>query len=99
MKTIRVDVVHALPGRQRVITVRLAQGATAGDAVAASGLGAGYRALGRFGRKIDPCTKLGNGDRVELLRPLRIDPNEARRQRARRLGRGTGHTAKQRGTS
>jgi hypothetical protein len=29
---------------------------------------------------------LQDGDRVELLRPLAADPNEARRRRARRRG-------------
>jgi putative ubiquitin-RnfH superfamily antitoxin RatB of RatAB toxin-antitoxin module len=28
---------------------------------------------------------LGDGDRVEIYRPLRMDPNEARRLRAKQL--------------
>jgi hypothetical protein len=81
---LRVEVVWALPGRQRVVRVELDQGATAADAVTASGLGARPAALGRHGKRIEPGTLLEEGDRVELLRPLAADPREARRRRARR---------------
>ena len=81
---LRVDVVWALPGRQRVIRVELEPGATAADAVAAAGIGERFSALGRQGEKIGPRTVLRDGDRVELLRPLAIDPKEARKRRARR---------------
>ena len=81
---LRVDVVWALPGHQRVIRVELEQGATAADAVAASGIGERFSALGRYGEKIGPRTVLRDGDRVELLRPLAVEPMEARRRRARR---------------
>lgn len=81
---LRVEVVHALPGSQRVVSVELAPGATARDAVRASGLEALPAALGRFGKRIEPGTVLRDGDRVELLRPLLADPKEARRRRARR---------------
>ena len=83
MKTIRVEVVLALPDRQQVVTVELAQGATAQDAVAASGLPLPGHALGRFGRRIDLATVLRGGDRVEILRTLGAEPWEARRRRAR----------------
>lgn len=62
-------------------------GATVADAVAASGLAldgvAGYAV---FGVRADAHTRLHEGDRVELLRPLRIDPKEARRRRAQGQG-------------
>jgi hypothetical protein len=69
------------------VALELEEGATAHDAVRASGLAVQYAALGRFGRKIGPTTPLREGDRVELLRPLAQDPKEARRQRARRRAR------------
>ncbi|HXR58039.1 MAG TPA: RnfH family protein [Burkholderiales bacterium] len=81
---LRVEVVWALPGRQRVVRVELDEGATAAEAVAAAGLGASPAALGRHGERIEPGTVLEQGDRVELLRPLAADPKEARRRRARR---------------
>jgi putative ubiquitin-RnfH superfamily antitoxin RatB of RatAB toxin-antitoxin module len=35
-----------------------------------------------FGQLCDASTRLHEGDRVELLRPLQLDPKEARRRRA-----------------
>ena len=84
MAKLKVEVVYALPGRQQAVTLELEQGASAFDAVRASGIGAPYAGLAIYGRKIAPATKLRDGDRVELLRPLAADPNEARRKRARR---------------
>jgi putative ubiquitin-RnfH superfamily antitoxin RatB of RatAB toxin-antitoxin module len=45
------------------------------DELAASG------ALGLWGRKTTPGHTLRDGDRVELYRPLRVDPKVARRER------------------
>ena len=81
---LRVEVVWALAESQRVVTVELVPGATARDAIRASGVDAQYAALGMFGKRIAPETVLKDGDRVELLRPLAADPKEARRRRARR---------------
>ncbi|MDR2173817.1 MAG: RnfH family protein [Burkholderiales bacterium] len=36
-----------------------------------------------FGQPAEPETPLHDGDRVELLQPLRCDPKESRRRRAR----------------
>lgn len=38
--------------------------------------------LGNFGLKIQPDTILQAGDRVEIYRPLKINPKEIRRNRA-----------------
>ena len=86
----RVEVVYALADVQDVIVLELREGAVARDAVAMSGmltrhgLAAARLQLGIFGRKIPPECVLHEGDRVEILRPLAIDPGEARRRRARR---------------
>ena len=80
----RVEVVLALPGEARVATVELAPGATAGDAVAAAGFPATEN-IGVFGKRVRPDQKLSDGDRVEVYRPLAMDPKEARRRRARKL--------------
>ena len=42
-----------------------------------------------WGRKLTPQHVLQNGDRVELLRPLKVDPKVARRERFTRQGAGT----------
>ena len=54
--------------------------------------------LGLWGRLCAPAETLCDGDRPELLRPLLIDPMEARRQRLRRDGlRKTARRASPRG--
>ena len=70
--------------------LELAEGATAREAVAASGMPARHGLdaerlkLGIAGRRVSPEQRLRDGDRVEILRPLAADPNEARRVRASR---------------
>ena len=87
--SIAVTVVHAGPDRVWRIVVDLPAGACAADAVRASGLAAvlGERflstvPLGIFGAVCTPETILRPGDRVEIYRPLPVDPKQARRQRA-----------------
>jgi hypothetical protein len=90
MAELRVEVVAALAHEQKVIVLHLPAGACAGDAVAASGLGSGRCRLGVGGREVTSAEPLHDGDRVEILRPLVLDPKEARRQRARRSARQAG---------
>jgi len=73
-------------------TLELPAPATALDAIRASGLferhpelGLGEPLIGIWGRACAPETLLADGDRVEVYRPLTMDPNEARRLRARKL--------------
>ena len=83
-----VTVVWATPAVQDIVPLALPAGATAGDAVARSGLVDRYRIdlsttrLGIGGRRVREDTVLANGDRVEICRPLVADPKEARRARA-----------------
>lgn len=74
------------------VEVALPAPATVFDAVRASGvlerypeLSIGEPSVGIWGRACPIDTVLADGDRVELYRPLTMDPNEARRLRARRL--------------
>lgn len=86
---IRVSVVHAEPDRVFSVNLELPPGATVADAIVQSGI---RRArpeveicddrLGIFARKAGLQTALRDGDRVEIYRPLKIDPKEARRRRA-----------------
>ena len=71
-----------------VRSVAVATGATVADAIAASGLLAAYPSLdlertkvGIFARKVALTTTLKEGDRIEIYRPLSIDPLEARHAR------------------
>jgi len=80
------------------VVLQLAPGATAAQALAASGLaarhpalvaaGEGALAFGIGGRAVAPDTPMQPGDRLDLCRPLKVDPKEARRQRYRAQGEG-----------
>jgi len=79
-------------GRAFETMLELSAPATALDAIRASGLferhpelGLGEPLIGIWGRACAPETVLADGDRVEIYRPLTMDPNEARRLRARNL--------------
>lgn len=63
-------------------TLALPEGATVGEALALAGwdLPAGL-SVGIRGRLSPPQAALRDRDRVELYRPLAVDPKEARRQR------------------
>jgi putative ubiquitin-RnfH superfamily antitoxin RatB of RatAB toxin-antitoxin module len=81
----RIEVVHAHPGAAEIVAIRLPDGATVGDALAATGLTG--NPVGIFGKRVTMDTRLADGDRVEIYRPLKLDPKEARRKRASRNGR------------
>jgi putative ubiquitin-RnfH superfamily antitoxin RatB of RatAB toxin-antitoxin module len=88
-ETLSATVVYAMPERQLVLPVLVPAGSTLRDAVVASGLltqepslDAGRLDLGVFNRPRPADTLLRAGDRVEVYRPLTIDPKEARRVRA-----------------
>lgn len=81
-----VEVVCAMPDRQRIATVTVAPGTTAREAVRLSGLAADFPeldiarcALGIWGEEVADDQPIAAGDRVEVYRPLQIDPREARR--------------------
>lgn len=80
----KVEVVDARPEGARVASVSLPAGATLRDAVAASNLLEDLRgcAFGIFGKRAELTQPLAEGDRVEIYRPLAMDPKEARRRRA-----------------
>jgi len=81
-----VEVVLARADAQRVVRIRVPVGTTAGEAVRRSGLLAASEAVraevGIYGRRVEPDTPLCPGDRVEIYRPLKADPKQARRRRA-----------------
>lgn len=56
-------------------------------------------AVGIWGRKVSPLQWVRDRDRVEIYRPLKVDPKVARRERFVRQGtRGAGLFAKRRAT-
>ncbi len=91
---IEVSVACSLAPRQvQTVPLRLPPGSTALQALKASGLaehlGAGLLdqlGLALWGRACEPGTVLRDQDRLELLRPLVVDPKESRRERYKRDG-------------
>jgi len=87
--TINVEVVYALPARQALLRVRLAEGATVEDAIRASGVLEAFpeidltrNKVGIFSKLVKLDEKVRDRDRVEIYRPLIADPKEVRRKRA-----------------
>lgn len=88
---IRVEVALGLPSRQAIVAVELEAGESVARAVAASGLLERFPEVDHtdlvfavFGHRVPADALLVEGDRVEILRPLQVDPKEARRLRARK---------------
>ena len=87
---INVEVVFAEPDKQRLIELEVEEGATVGQVIAVSGIASRFRnvdlealPVGIWGTVVDRDATVRDGDRVELYRPLEMDPREARRLRAR----------------
>jgi hypothetical protein len=92
-KAIVVEVACAMPDRQILLRLPVPAGTTMSEAVRISGIlqqcpeiDAETATLGIFSRieKAPARRVLQEGDRVEIYRPLLIDPMEARRARAAR---------------
>ncbi len=85
-----VEVAWAEPGRQFLRRVELPSGATVGDAIRASGverecgIDVTGLAAGIWSKPVARDALVSEGDRVEIYRPLLIDPKQARRLRAER---------------
>ena len=104
-ESLRIEVVFALPDRQELVKVTVEKGATVEDAIACSSLGASFPdwnlktcAVGIWGRPVVREQALQEGDRVELYRPLKLDPREARRTLAaqgRSMGKFHGNRRRQ----
>lgn len=87
--TIRVEVVYASSERAWRVSLQLPEGTTALQAFEASGVrermpesSIGVPDLGVFAHPVERERVLRDGDRVEVYRPLLIDPKDARRKRA-----------------
>lgn len=88
---LQVEVVYCpQPGVCDRLSLSLPAGATVADALRASGLAQrhglpdeGLR-LGIWCKGRDPASELRDRDRVEVYRPLTVDPKEARRLRYKR---------------
>lgn len=94
MAMINVEVAYALPDVQKIIPLKVEEGCTAYEAVIRSRIVDIFpeidpesAPMGIFAKAIrDPKTEvLKEGQRVEIYRPLVIDPKQARANRAAKL--------------
>ena len=86
---IQVEVAYAEPERQFLQRLDVAAGTTVGQALSLCDLARQFPALrlddaavGIWGHPAPRDRVLADGDRVEVYRPLAMDPREARRQLA-----------------
>lgn len=90
---ITVTVVYSpAPRVLHALTLALPAGACVSDALAACASDARFAAalvdaqVGVWGKKASLNHKLSDQDRVEIYRPLRVDPKVARRERFKKQG-------------
>lgn len=90
---LNVEVAYARPERQKIVAVQVPDGTTVAEAVRLSGITELFPEIdpdtidmGVFGKvvKNPGAQALREGDRVELYRPLLIDPKQARLNRAKK---------------
>jgi uncharacterized protein len=86
---IEVEVAFAMPERQYLVSLQLAAGVSVAEAIAAARpqlpdhLPELEGNTGIFSKMVSLETKLSPGDRVEIYRPLLLDPMDQRRARAK----------------
>lgn len=81
----RIEVAYALPDEQFLFEQDVEEGCTIEQALKTSKLLEEFPDLnvdkvGIFGRLMPADTPLREGDRIEVYRPLKVDPRERRRQ-------------------
>jgi len=90
---LRIEVAYARPDLQKIVELEVDEGTTVFDAASRSGLEQffpeiDYDAIdmGIFGKAVKKPREeqLRDGDRIELYRPLIIDPKQARLNRAKK---------------
>ena len=86
---LEIEIVYGLADRQVLKGMTVTEGTTVREAALQSGLEVEFpkldlqqAPLGIFGKAVKDKTVLRDGDRIEVYRPLLIDPKEARRKRA-----------------
>ncbi len=88
---ISIEVVYASPTAQELLALEVPAGCTVEAAIDRSGIIELFpeidlmqQKVGIFGKQVSLSSYVQAGDRIEIYRPLLVDPKEARRLRARR---------------
>lgn len=90
---ISVEVAYALPDKQTILSVKVEEGSSIETAIDRSGIFDIFPDIDLMKQKVGIFSQLKQlsdtvqeGDRVEIYRPLLIDPKDARRKRANKNG-------------
>lgn len=91
IRPILIEVAHARPEKQVLLSLHVNPGTTLIEAIEQSGIREEFpdvridaSSVGIFSRKVGLDYLLKAGDRIEIYRPLIADPKEGRRERARK---------------
>ncbi len=83
---LRIELVYATGQRQELVELVVPAGRSVGQVIDASGFyrlfpdqGLDSADVGVWGRPVDRSYIVSDGDRIEIYRPLLMDPREARR--------------------
>jgi uncharacterized protein len=86
---VSISVVFALADLQEIVRLNVVRGTTVTEAVELSGLARKFPEIATmplrcaiYSRVVAQTHVVADGDRIEILRPLLIDPKENRRQAA-----------------
>ncbi len=87
-----VEVAYARPNQQWIVQVQVEEGCTIHTAIVCSGIlqqcpeiDLTKQKVGIFSKPHQLTDKVNEGDRIEIYRPLVIDPKEARRAKAKKV--------------
>lgn len=90
-KNIKVEIVYAQPGKECLLAIELKHECTIEEAIHHSGILTMFpdidlakNKVGVFSQLKKLSDRVCDGDRIEIYRPLLIDPKEARRKKAKR---------------
>ena len=93
---LEVEIVYGKTGAARVIRLKVPDNTTLRQAIEQSGILERYPQIdldkdkvGIFSRKRELCDPVQAGDRIEIYQPLKVEPREARRRRAKQAKAGS----------
>lgn len=89
MNKVIIEVAYATLAQQRILELEVDEGCTIAEAIHHSGILTHFpeidlakQKVGIFSQSKKLTDKVKAGDRIEIYRPLAVDPKEARRTRA-----------------
>jgi len=89
-KKLQIEIAYARPDHQEIITLQVASGTTIEIAIHESGILAHFPEIDLDKQKVGVFSQLREltdlvkaGDRIEIYRPLTLDPKESRRKKAK----------------